>query len=125
MRVKNAKTPVKLLGASILFAFVSQLAACGGTTDDTSVAEPGVKQLTEGQVTGSHRLTMSRLRFTADSLTQHHRLMICAGGHLRHPLTGQGLDRLTPSLTAVTSRVIRRPLYGAERTSPSPRTVFT
>ena len=51
MRVKNSKTPVKVLGASIL-CFVSQLAACGGTTDDTSVAEPGVKQLTEGQVTG-------------------------------------------------------------------------
>ena len=52
VRDKNAKTPSKVLGASILFAFVSQLAACGGTTDDTSVAEPGVKQLTEGQVTG-------------------------------------------------------------------------
>ena len=52
MRDKNANPLTKALGAWILVTFASQLVACGGTTDDTSAASLGVKQLAEGQVTG-------------------------------------------------------------------------
>ena len=125
MRLKNTNTPVKVLGASIFFAFVSQLAACGGTNDDTSVAKPGVKQLTEGQVTGiaspyDESITVYRgLPYAAPPVDD------LRWRAPQAPADWAGLDRLTPSLTAVTSRVIHPPLYGVARTSPSPKTVFT
>ena len=125
MRDKNTNPLTKAFGASILFAFASQLVACGGTTDDTSAAAPGVKQLTEGPVTGIPSPYDESITVYRGSLMQHHRWMICAGGHLRRRPLGRGSDRPIPSLTAVTSRVIPRPLYGGARTSPFPRTVFT
>lgn len=52
VRVISARPPMKLFGASMLFALVSQLVACDVPADDTFVPEKAVKQLSEGQVTG-------------------------------------------------------------------------
>jgi len=49
---KGSKCSIKSIVASVFLAVTSQLVGCGANTQDAAVAEPEIKLLTEGQVTG-------------------------------------------------------------------------